>query len=1064
MVIMASWTLQPSTINLTFTQVPVLLFNPNVPHHLFPSKLRHQHHHKRKNDRGAQLNTLRSQPNSHLLFITGVAESKLLQAIVLHSEKLRCNVAQQTQFPVSDEKCCSSFDETQMFVEMPQQSMASWNTVILSHAKMKRHREVLKLFIRMINAGLAPDEFSLPSALKACIAVVDFFMFRQMHASAIKSGVNSHPVVGSALVVGYAKIGWAGDAILAFVEIDEKDVVSWNAAIGIFVQADLWGGAWEAFREMLRTGIAPDHFTCATLLKACAALRCFRRGRQVHAVVITSSHASDVFVANSLVDMYGKFGALDDSMLVFETMERKDQVTWNTLISTFSNLGHPDEALQLFFRMQQAGFGPDRFNLGSILTACASLSDARTGRALHCFLMRRVLDSDVVLGSALLDMYAKNGRVEDARIVFNQLELKNLVSWNSMIAGYVEDGRANEALELYHEMILRDMEPDQHTYSVLLNLFGDEGNEYQGKQIHAHILRRIDKINLVLESALVVFYVKCGRLDVARKSFEKMDERNAYSWNALITGYEQQGQPNESLNLIRRMQQGGIKPDRFSLASILSSSSSLLDLNKGKQIHGYVIRNKQIDEGALCYNIIEMYSKCGKVDCAYKVYSSTTQKDVFLQNVMLSAFVDYGKIEEARDLFDQMEEKTTVTWNTMITGYNRHELEDETFKLYKRMREENSGLDGSTLVIMLDACANTTTLRRGKQLHACIIKSGSNQMITINSASINMYARCGDIKSAYKMFNVMPEKNIITWNIMIAGYAKHGCSKHVLHLFKQMQLEGFKPNGITFLSVLTACSHTGLVEDGLRIFISMLESFELVPRIEHYNCMVDLLARAGYLDHAYDIVKAMPVKADVFSWGALLGACRLHNNIALGKLAAQKLFELDPKNPAHYVLLSNIYAAAELSEEAKEVRRQMKSKCINKNAGVSWTEIDNKVHVFQAGDVEHPLSKEIYSLLSFLNSNMKRVGYVPDTNFVLRDVDDAEDYLLHHSERLAVALGLIRLPPSSTIRVFKNLRICGDCHTAMKLISTITNREIIIRDVNRFHHFKDGICSCGDYW
>uniref|UniRef100_A0A5K1FWK0 DYW domain-containing protein n=2 Tax=Nymphaea colorata TaxID=210225 RepID=A0A5K1FWK0_9MAGN len=1061
---MASWTLHPSTINLNFLQDPLLLSNPNLPLHLFPSKPKHQYHHKQKINHGTYLKALQSPPNLRLLSTTATAWVKLLQENALPGEKLRCNIAQQTQFSVSDGKCCSVFNEGQMLAEMPQQSVASWNAMIIGHAKMNRHRDVLKLFVQMINTGLAPDEFSFPSALKACISVVDFFMFRQMHGLAVKSGVNPHPVVGSALVDGYAKIGWVDDAILAFVEIDEKDVVSWNAALGTFVQADLWEGAWEAFHEMLKAGIAPDHFTCATLLKACAALRCLWKGRQVHAMVITSGHASDVFVANSLIDMYGKFGDLDDSMLVFETMSTKDQVSWNTLISTYSNLGHPDEALQLFFRMQQAGFRTDRFNLGSILTACISLSDARIGRALHCFLMRRLLDSDVVLGSALIDLYAKSGRVNDARIVFNKLELKNLVSWNSMIAGFVQDGRVKEALDLYHEMILQDMEPDQHTYTVLLTLCGDEGHEHQGKQIHAHILRTIAKINLVLESALVDFYVKCGRLDDARKMFDRMDERNAYSWNALITGYEQQDQPDESLNLMHQMQQAGIKPDRFSLASILSASSSLLDLDRGKQIHGYVVRNNHMEEGTICCNLIDMHSKCGNLDCAYKVYSSTAQKDVFLQNVMLSAFIGYDRIEAARNLFDQMEEKTTVSWNTMITGYNRHGCEDETFKLYKRMREENSGLDGSTLVIMLDACANTAVLRQGKQLHACIIKSGNDQMIMINSAGVNMYAKCGDIESACKMFIMMPEKNIITWNTMIAGYAKHGCSKHVMHLFNQMQQEGVKPNDITFLSVMTACSHTGLIEDGLRIFISMLEDFELIPRIEHYNCMVDLLARAGYLDHAYDIIKAMPIKADVFSWGALLGACRLHNNIALGKLAAQNLFEMDSRNPANYVLLSNIYAAAEMWEEAKEIRRRMKSKCINKSPGVSWTEIDNKIHVFQAGDEQHPLSKEIYSLLIFLNSKMKTVGYAPDTNFVLQDVDDAEDYLLHHSERLAVALGLIRLPQSSTIRVFKNLRICGDCHTAMKLISTITNREIIIRDVNRFHHFRDGICSCGDYW
>jgi pentatricopeptide repeat protein len=329
-----------------------------------------------------------------------------------------------------------------------------------------------------------------------------------------------------------------------------------------------------------------------------------------------------------------------------------------------------------------------------------------------------------------------------------------------------------------------------------------------------------------------------------------------------------------------------------------------------------------------------------------------------------------------------------------------------------------------------------------------------------------MYSKCGSIEDAFQTFDVMSERNVISWNAMIAGCAQHGCGKEALKLFAQMPQAGIEPDHISFVSALSACSHSGLVDEGLQLFDSMCRDYCIAPREVHYACMIDLLGRAGRLDEARDFMKTIPFAPDAYVWGALLGACRLYGNIDLGKHAAECLFQLEPHNAAKYVLLSNIYAAAGRWDDVAKVRKIMKDRGVQKQPGCSWIEVKNKVHTFMVEDKSHPQTEEIYSTLEELARQMEAAGYVPDTNFVLHDVEmeQKEHSLYHHSEKLAIAFGLISTLPGLPVRIIKNLRVCGDCHTATKFISKIVEREIIIRDANRFHHFKDGLCSCGDYW
>ncbi|KAK1287566.1 Pentatricopeptide repeat-containing protein [Acorus calamus] len=699
-------------------------------------------------------------------------------------------------------RCCPDpnclHDVRTLFDEMPEPNSTSYNTVILAHSRLGFHSDVFHFFLRMRSSDLPPDRFTFPSVVRACAALDDYPGLLQVHCLVVKAGLSRNAFVGGALVDAYVAFGALDDAVSAFGGIDGENLIAQNAIIGGYVRLMDWEEAWRAFCAAR----GHDHFSFALAVKTCGGLRSLCGGRQVHARVIVSGCESDVFICNSLIDMYAKCGDLDGCSRVFGLMGSKEQVSWNSIASAQTRLGHYDEALALFRRMLGAGFNGDRFNLGTAVMSCAGLGYVDMGRELHGHVVRRSLDSDVVLGSALVDMYCKFGLLDDTRRVFDRLDVKNEVSWNALIAGYVEEGLAEEVVGIYHEMKASGAHPDQFTLASLLALCADERDVEKGKQIHAHVVRFIDRPNVVLETEL------------------------------------------------------------------------------------------------------------------------------------------------------------------------------------------------------------------------------------------------------------------------------HGLGWEALALYKEMGNERVRPNDVTFLSLLSACSHGGLVEEGLRLFISMVEEHRIEARAEHYTCMVDLLGRAGRLGDAKEVIEMMPVEPEVSTWGALLGACRVHKDIDLGRYAAENLFRLDPCNSGHYILMANIYAASKRWEEAEQMRELMRVNGVVKEPGISWIEIDNETRIFHAGDRTHPETGEIYAELARSLVKMREMGYVPDSEYVLRSSGGGggvgglkeEGVLLQHSERLAITLGIIRLPGKATIRVYKNMRICGDCHTALKLISKIACQRKIIRDNKRFHHFEDGVCSCGDYW
>ncbi|XP_057464516.1 pentatricopeptide repeat-containing protein At1g11290, chloroplastic-like [Actinidia eriantha] len=483
------------------------------------------------------------------------------------------------------------------------------------------------------------------------------------------------------------------------------------------------------------------------------------------------------------------------------------------------------------------------------------------------------------------------------------------------------------------------------------------------------------------------------------------------------------------------MMEKGLRPDKYAFPMALKSCAALSDLPAGRLIHQH----------SVCCG-------CGN--------------DLYIDAALVDMYAKCGEVEAARQVFDKMSVRDLVCWTSMVSGYAHNGCNSEALEFFDLMRCSGVKPNRVGILSVLLACGNLGALRRGQWFHDYVIKTGFRSDILIATAIVDMYAKCGNLDLARALFNETTGKDVVCWSAMIGNYGIHGHGRRAIDLFHRMLKEAVRPNHVTFTCVLSACSHSGLIEEGNKYFRLMREEFGIEPKLSNYSCMVDLLGRSGQLSEAEKLIQTMPVEPDVSILGSLLGACRVHGNIDLAEKIADRIFQLDPFHAGYHVLLSNIYAAKSRWVEVEKIRKIMARRGTNKIEGFSLIEHNILIHKFGAGDKFHPQSEKIYSLLEELAIPMKRLGYIPFTDCVLHDIEGEakEAALSYHSERLAIAFGLINTAPGTTLRITKNLRICRDCHNAIKFMSRIVNRVIIVRDNRRFHHFDNGICSCGDYW
>lgn len=668
-----------------------------------------------------------------------------------------------------------------------------------------------------------------------------------------------------------------------------------------------------------------DSSPFAMLLEACGQARSARDTRRVHAQVIKSPFAAEVFIQNRLIDVYGKCGCLDDSRRMFDKMPQKNTFTWNAILSTLTKFGFIDEA----------------------------------------------------------------------EAVFGSMPVRDQCSWNSMLSGFAQHEMFDEALGCFATMHMEDYVLNEYSFGSALSACAGLVDMSAGEQIHALLSKSPCSSDVFMGSALIDMYSKCGNVESAQSVFDGMSKLNLVSWNSLITCYEQNGPARDALDVFMRMTEHGLKPDEITLASVLSACATLSAVEEGLQIHARVMKFDKFRNDIVTGNaLVDMYSKCGRLNEARRVFDGMPIRNLVSETSMVSGYAKAGSLKAARVMFTRMIERDIVSWNALIAGCTQNGDDEEAFGLYRLLKRESVEPTHYTFGNLLNACANLADLQLGRQAHGHVLKHGlhfqsqaEDSDIFVGNSLIDMYMKCGSVEDGYRVFRSMSERDKVSWNAIIVGFAQNGHAEEALGIFQEMLEWGEKPDHVTMIGVLCACSHSGLVEEGRRYFQSMVEDYGLVPAKDHYTCMVDLLGRAGLLDEAKDVIEAMPLPADAVVWGSLLAACKVHRNIVLGKYVADKLLEINPSDSGPYVLLSNMYAERGRWSDVIKIRKKMRERRVIKQPGCSWIEVQGEVHVFLVKDRRHPQRGDIYSALKALVKQMKRAGYVP-----IADNDDQEAY------------------------------------------------------------------------
>ncbi|CAA2981786.1 pentatricopeptide repeat-containing At2g29760, chloroplastic [Olea europaea subsp. europaea] len=706
-----------------------------------------------------------------------------------------------------------------------------------------------------------------------------------------------------------------------------------------------------------------------------------------------------------------------------------------------------------------------------IITMIDHCSSTEHLRQIHAQMLRTGLFFDPYSTSKLIQASALSqfSSIQYARKVFDQVPNPNLFSWNALIRAYSSSPVPIHSFLMFIRLTHEGSEnPNKFTYPFVIKALAELSDLQVGKGLHGMVVKSGFISDLFVLNSLIHFYVECGCLEMAYQVFLSMPKRDVVSWNSMINGFAQRDCADEALDLFQAVVGEDVKPNDVTMVGVLSACGKKLDLEFGRWVHSYIMKNGIRMSLTLSNAVVDMYTKCGSIEEAMRFFDKMEGKDIISWTTMLAGYARLGDFDAARSLLAAIPCQDIAPWNALISAYEQNGNPKEALAIFNELQlSKKAKPDEVTLVITLSTCAQLGAMDLGGWIHVYIKKEGVRLNCHLITALIDMYSKCGALEKALEVFHSVDKRDVYVWSAMIAGLAMHGFGRDAIELFLKMQEANVEPNSVTFTNLLSACSHSGLVEEGRDFFRQMELVYNMVPVVKHYACMVDTFGRAGLLEEAMEFIKNMPITPSASVWGALLGACRLHGNVDLAEHACARLLELEPQNHGAYVSLSNIYAKSGKWDKVSELRKVMRENGLKKEPGCSSIEVDGIVHEFLVGDNSHPLSNKIYSKLEEIAARLKSVGYVPNKTQLLQLVEEEEiqEHALYlHSERLAIAFGLLTISQSQPIRVVKNLRVCGDCHSVAKLISKLYSREIIIRDRYRFHHFKGGYCSCKDYW
>ena len=593
-------------------------------------------------------------------------------------------------------------------------------------------------------------------------------------------------------------------------------------------------------------------------------------------------------------------------------------------------------------------------------------------------------------------------------------------------------------------------------------------NPHSGLGVHCLVLKNGFKADIFIANSLLHFYARVDDLSSACQLFDESAVKDAVSYNTIINGYAKAGLAPQALSLFKNMCGSQVQADACTFVTLLSLCSSAADLPTGRFLHQLIYKKLDSDFSNLLLknSIVSMYAKCGEMEAAERAFSLLRESEISrpVVSIMISGYAERGETETARKMFDEMLSKDGIAWTAIIGGYSRAGRHREALKLFSEMETSGTEADEIAVSVALSACAQAGALEMTKLLHGRAEQKNWKRNPFLVTAVIDAYSKCGLVTAAEEVFREIDNefKTVPLFNAMVTGFAQHGLGEKAMAVFREMVALNLDPDETSFISALCACSHSGMIEEGKEIFRSM----PFRPSIEHYGCMVDLLCRGGLIKEALRFIEDMPMEPNSVIWHSLLAACRIHEEIRIGEVAAERLLQLGPDGGS-CVLLSGVLADAQRWEDSAKARRLIqKNNNEKKPPGWSYIERNGSLNQFLANDFSHPRAREIFLKLEEMARQLKLSGHVPSTERVSFDIDEEEKQVavMHHSEKLALAFGLITGDPGTTIRIFKNLRLCNDCHSSFKILSGVYRREIIIRDRIRFHHLKNGSCSCRDYW
>lgn len=838
--------------------------------------------------------------------------------------------------------------------------------------------QAVEVLLRMDQPRSAPPVKMYRSLLNACARRKALSQTKRISSHLAKSGWESTSFLGESVVSTLVKCGGLEAALEVFHRLPHKTVSCWTAVISGYTALRQGQEALKMYQLMQDQGVQPNAYTFVSLLKACSSIPDLDEGKRIHGDVVKHNCHNDVYVGNCLVDMYGKCGSIVHAQNVFEGLVRRDVVSWNAMLAVCAQQGEGDKGVELYKQMQAEGISANARTFVSLLQLFGILAEKEEavyvggipmklkslalGRAVHADAEKKGFDADVFVGSTLVSMYGKCGSIGDARAAFDGLSQRNVVSWNAMLAVYAQQGEADKALQLYDDMQVKGVSPTYRTLVSALQACGmlAEDKKYvadglamdlaaldKGRAIHATARKKGYDRQVYVGSALVSMYGKFGSLADARKVFDAMSVRDVVSWNAMMAACVEQGQSEETLQLYRLMQQEGVSPDACTIVSALQACRMCAENEMDVAEDGRCTKVRSLETGRSIH-----------ADARKRGYDS----NLVVGSILITLYGKCGSIVDALEVFKGLSEHDVVSWNAMLAACVEQGYGDSALQLYQQMVVQGTCPNEVTLVSVAQACSQTGSLDILGEVYEAV--EGNWSPLLANTV-INAYGKCARMVDAQVVFDSLPQPpDVVSWNALIAGYARQGDRTTSLLLFQKMQGAGVSPNGVTFLSLLSACGHGGLADEGVEYFESMSRDHGIRPGIEHYACLVDLLGRTGCFEMIEELLASMPVKPDLSIWLCLLGACRKHGKVELGRRAFDCAVRLQPRSASAYVLMSSIYAQAGMWELAREVHGLRQAQGAWKKPGQSWIEQDRGVQKFVVGECEQSHQDLLEDLLS----------------------------------------------------------------------------------------------------